>query len=64
MHNTKVETTVSMDPSGNGSCSAGAPTSRARRQLARQPLGEAATHRGVWFDQDQSVEVVGVVRQV
>ena len=64
MHNTKVETTVSMDPSGNGSCSAGASTSRARRRLPRQPLGEAATHRGVWFDQDQFVEVVGVVRQV
>ena len=31
---------------------------------ARQPLGEAAAHRGVWFDQDQFVEVVGVVRQV
>ena len=34
------------------------------KAMARQPVGEAATHRGVWFDQDQSVEVVGVVRQV
>ncbi len=34
------------------------------KATARQPLGEAATHRGVWFDQDQSVEVVGVVRQI
>ena len=64
MHNTKVETTVSTDPSGNGSCSAGASTSRARSATARQPLLEAATHRGVGFDQDQLVEVVGVVAQV
>ena len=31
---------------------------------ARQPPGEAATHRGIRFDQDQLGEVVGVVRQV
>ena len=31
---------------------------------AAQPLLKAGTHRGVWFRQDQIVEVVGVVRQV
>ena len=31
---------------------------------AAQPLREAGAHRGVWFDQDQLVEVIGVVRQV
>ena len=65
MHNTKVETTVSTDRVGERQLL------RRRVDQPRPPAAdalrrfcEAGAHRGVWFDQDQLVEVIGVVRQV
>ena len=64
VHRTNVHTTTSKAPSANGSRSAGASTTRARRRHPPHAPAQTGTHRKIGLGQDKLVERRRVVPQV